>query len=79
MIKKGSKKASGRFSDGHSDIGAHLNITKYLNIAGHIFESVKLSMKNRKWRALEKRCRKVLGASLFLVTRSSLVLQAPLS
>ena len=79
MVRKGSKEAFGRFSDSYLDIGAHLNIAKYLNIAGRIFQSIKLSMKDRSWKALERRCREVYDDSSFLVTRPSLVLQAPLS
>ena len=74
VAREGLKKASGRFSDCHLDISAHLNIAKYLNIAGRIFESVKLSMKDRSWKASERRCREVLGGSLFLVFRPGLVL-----
>ena len=47
MAKKRSKKAFGKFFDGHFNMGAHLNIAKYLNIAGRIFESVKLSIKDK--------------------------------
>ena len=41
--REGSEETSSRFSDCHSDIGAHSNIAKYLNIARRIFESVEPS------------------------------------
>ena len=75
--REGSKETSDRFSDYHLDIGAYLIIAKYSNIAGRIFESVKLSMKDRSWRVSKKRYREVFGVSPFLVTRLGLVLQAP--
>lgn len=78
VVRGGSKKAFGRFSDYHSDIGTYLNITKYSNIIGRIFESVRLSMKHRSWKVSERRYREVFIGSSFLVTKLGLVLQAPL-
>lgn len=47
MAKKGLKKAFGKFFDCHLKIDTHLNIAKYLNFAEHIFESVKLSKRDK--------------------------------
>lgn len=55
----------------HSDIGVHLDIAKYLNIIGRIFESIKLSMRGINWK-MSKRCMEVLSSSYFLVTRPGL-------
>ncbi len=57
------------------DIGTYLNIIKCLKIKGYIFESVKLSMRDGNWKILKKKYKKALGDCLFLVTKSSLVLQ----
>ena len=60
----------------HLDIGMHLDIAKYSNIAGRIFESVELSMRGGSWRESERRCMEVLGGSPFLVTRPGSAAQA---
>lgn len=54
----------------------HLNIVKYSNIVGYIFESVKLSIRDKSWKVLEKEYIKVFGSSFFLVTRPYKVVQA---
>ena len=62
-----------------SDIAANFNIfeyldiREYLNIAGRIFESVKLR-RDGGWSGRKTRYKKVLGSSLFLVIRPDLVM-----
>ena len=78
MAKKGLEETSNRFSDCHLDIGAHLNIANYSNIAGRIFKSVKPSKENDESEESQKQCKKVLGSFPFLVTISSSAAQVPL-
>ena len=49
----------------------------YSNIAGRIFESIKLSKRDGGWRGL-KNYIKVLSGSLFLVIRPGSAVQKPL-
>lgn len=51
------------------NIIAHFDIAKYSKIVRHILESIKLKKKNRNKRKQERKCKKVLNNSLFLVTR----------
>lgn len=55
----------------HFDIDVYLNITKCLKIDRHIFKSVESNIRNKSWKASEKRYKKVLGNFLFLVIRPS--------
>ena len=77
--REGSEEASSRFSDCHSDIGAHLNIAKYSNIAGRIFENVEPSKGRDGSEGSREQRKEVLGGSPFLVTISSSAAQVPLS
>ena len=74
IVRKRLKETFNRFLNCDSDIIAYLNIAKYLNITSCIFESVKLSIKNRSWKVLEKRYKEAFANFLFLMTRLSLVL-----
>lgn len=55
------------------DIGIHLDIAKYFNIAKRIFENIKLSMRDKSWNLSEKKYTKVFSCFLFLLTRYGLV------
>lgn len=73
MAIKIVKEAFSGFFDCYLDFGANLNIVKYLNITGRIFENVKLSIKNRNWK-LSKKNREVFPHFVFLVLRPGFVL-----
>lgn len=60
------------------DIGLYFDITKYLNNTKRIFENIKLNIRNKNQRILEKKYIKVYGNFYFLVKRSNLVAKTPL-
>lgn len=59
-------------------LSCHTDMAIHFNIAGHIFERIELKTRDGDWKT-SKKFRKVLGGSLFLVTRRCSVVKTLLS